>query len=178
MDIGELFRLDANILELVIRASVLYLGLILGFRVLSRREMGSLELSDMLLVVLIADGVQNGLTGEYQSVTGGLVVAATLIGWNYALEALAYRFTFVRNLLSPSQLKLIEKGRMLRRNMRKEFISEDELRSQLRAQGIEDFGEVRLACLEPDGELSVFPFKDKDKDQDRPKAQHRRPPIG
>ena len=152
----QLFRLDVSALELVVRTSIVYLGLLAAIRVVGRREMGSMELPDLLMVVLIADGVQNGMAGEYGSVTGALVVAGTIIGWNYALDALAYRYPPVQRLVRPAPLPVIRDGRMLRRNMRRELISVEELESQLRAQGIEDIHEVRLACLEPEGELSVF----------------------
>ena len=171
VDWNALFRLDTSLVELVVRTSVVYLALIFGFRVLGRREMGALEPTDLLLIVLIADGVQNGMAGEYGSVTGALVVAGTLIGWNWVLDYLSYRSELARRLLEPRQLKLVEHGRMVRRNMRREHITEDELRSQLRVEGIEDLGEVKEACLEPDGELSVIKYQD---GEERPKSTGRR----
>ena len=160
VDWGALFRLDAGALELAIRTALVYLALIVAFRALGRRRMGALQMPDLLLIVLIADGVQNGMAGEYTSITGALIVAGTLIGCNWVLDYLSYRFTVMSRLLEPQQLTLVEDGRMLRRNMRREFISEDELRSQLRVEGIEDLSEVKKACLEPDGELSVLKYQD------------------
>src|SRR5690349_1962201 len=83
---GHLFQLDVSALELVLRTSVIYLALLLGLRVVTRREMGSLQLPDLLMLVLLADGVQNGISATYQSVTGALIVGGTLIGWNYLLD--------------------------------------------------------------------------------------------
>ena len=171
VDLDQLFRLDVSGLELVLRTSLVYIGLLTGFRIVARRRMGALAVSDMLIVVLIADGVQNGMSGEYNSVTGAAIVAATLLGWDVLLDALAARSKLVERLLSPSPLKLIENGRMLRRNMRKEFITEEELGSKLRAHGIEDMARVKLACLEPDGELSVV-TRDGQPQQPEPR-QHR-----
>ncbi len=158
IDIGEMLRLDVSAVELAVRTSVIYLLLVTAMRVVTRREMGALELPDLLMIVLIADGVQNGLAGQYQSLTGALIVAGTLIGWNYMLDALAYRFAFFRKLLRPAPLKLVENGRMLRHNMRRELVTVDELHHQLRTHGIEDLRDVKVAYLEPDGELSVITF--------------------
>ena len=160
VDWGALFRLDAGVLELAIRTSVVYLALIFGFRALGRRRMGALQMTDLLLIVLIADGVQSGMAGEYTSLTGAIVVGGTLIGCNWVLDYLSYRFKVVQRLLEPAELKLVEHGRIVRRNLHREYITEDELRSQLRAQGVEDLSEVKEACLEPDGELSVMKYQD------------------
>ena len=155
LNLDEMLRLDVSALSLFVRTSVTYLGLLIALRVITRREMGSFELPDLLLLVLIADGVQNAMAGEYRSVTGGLIVAGTLIGWNYLLDVLTYRFALARRILRPAPLKLVEDGRMLRRNMRRELVTVDELLGHLRVQGIEDLREVKLVYMEADGELSV-----------------------
>ncbi len=155
IDIIELFRLDVSALELVLRVSVIYLTLLVAMRVISRREMGAFEAPELLMIILIADGVTTGMTGEYHSVTGALIVAGTLIGWNYVIDWLIYHVPLVERLLRPSTLKLVENGRMLRRNMRREMVTEEELRSHLRQQGIEDIAQVKFACMEADGELNV-----------------------
>src|SRR5262245_66619458 len=80
----------ANPVELVIRASVMYLLILADFRVF-RRDAGSLSVSDLLVVVLIADAAQNGMAGGYRSLTEGVIVVGTILGWNYALDWLAFR---------------------------------------------------------------------------------------
>jgi uncharacterized membrane protein YcaP (DUF421 family) len=155
VDFGQLFGLDVPVLELVIRSSVIYLVLLAALRIFGRREMGGRDPQDLLVLVVIADGVQNGMAGDYMSITGGIVVALTIFGWTYLLDFLAYHSKFVRTLLEPPPLLLIQNGRIIRRNMRRELISTDELQSYLRTQGIEDVREVREANLEPNGDLSV-----------------------
>jgi hypothetical protein len=71
--------------ELIVRGSLMYRLILAGFRVF-RRDAGSLSVSDLLVVVLIADAAQNGMAGEYKSVTEGVVVVATIFAWNYALD--------------------------------------------------------------------------------------------
>lgn len=155
LDVQQLFALDESGLELIVRTSVLYLGLIAAFRLVGRREASSLELPELLLVVLIADGVQNGLSGDYHSVTGAIFVAATLFFWSYALDALIYNSSVARRLLVPAPLDLVRDGRINRRSLRRELISVDELMSLLREHRIDRVEEVAVAYLESNGELSV-----------------------
>jgi uncharacterized membrane protein YcaP (DUF421 family) len=150
-----MFELDVSALELIARTTVIYLLLVFAMRFLARREAGSLELPDLLMVVLIADGVQNGMSGAYESVTGAIIVGGTIIGWNYLLTMLMYRFGPVRRLLRPSPLHVVEHGAFIRRNMRKEFITADEITSMLRSQGVFDVREVESAQLEADGQISI-----------------------
>jgi uncharacterized membrane protein YcaP (DUF421 family) len=171
---GELFAFDVNPVALFVRTSLVYLVLVLGMRVITRRQLGALALPDVLLIVLIADGVQNGMSGDYSSVSGAVIVAGTLLFWNYALDALSYRVPFIRRLLQPEPLKLVQDGRMLKRNMRQELVTEDELRNNLRVHGITDLAEVETVCLEPDGELSVIKKKHGGQTEDGEQEQGRR----
>lgn len=155
IDWEKLFIPNTSLLELVIRGSVMYLLLLAALRVLVRRHVGSMSLMDLLLMVLIADAAQNAMADEYRSISEGVVLCATLIGWNYLFDWLAYRYSAFEKLLEPPPLPVIRNGRMLRRNMRAEFITEDELLSHLRQQEVQDVREVRSACLEPDGGLSI-----------------------
>jgi uncharacterized membrane protein YcaP (DUF421 family) len=150
-----MFELDVSALELFLRTTIIYLLLVFAMRFLARREAGSLELPDLLMVVLIADGVQNGMSGAYETVTGAIIVGGTIIGWNYVLTMLMYRFDVVRGLLRPSPLHIVEHGTLIRKNMRKEFITADEITSMLRSQGVFDLSEVESAQLEADGQISI-----------------------
>ena len=94
--------------------------------------------------------------GDYQSITGGIVLVATIVAWSYALDVVAWRFPSMCRFLRPAPLRLIREGEMLRKNMRREFITEEDLTSMLREQGIQDIHQVRDAFLEADGQLSVI----------------------
>ncbi len=156
VDLAELFRLSMPLAEIVLRASAVYVFLFLIFRFVIRRDVGSVDIADVLLLVLVADASQNAMAGEYTTVTDGLVLVSTLIGWNVLLDWLAFRYPAVRRLVEPSSLPLVRHGRLLRRNLRREFITEEELFALLREQGVEDIAQVKLACLEPDGNFSVI----------------------
>ena len=169
-DWGAVFGFDENPLELFVRTTIIYLTLIGAMRVLGRRELGSLQIPELLLVVLIADGVQNGMAGGYSTVPGALVVGGTLVGWNYAIIQAIHRFEGLRHLLHPPPLPLIADGHMLRQNMRKELVTSDELQQMLRVQGIEDIKAIKSAYLESDGELSVIKHEP---GEDRPPKRKR-----
>jgi uncharacterized membrane protein YcaP (DUF421 family) len=154
IDWREMWLPTGSLLAIVIRGSVMYLGLVVLFRVL-RRDAGSLSLADLLLVVLIADASQNGLAGGYQSLTEGIVLVATIAGWSYALDWLCFRFKAFERLLQPPPLMLVRDGVMLLRNMRRELITADELRSQMRQHGIARIEDVLSCYLEPDGQISM-----------------------
>jgi len=141
--------------ELVLRASVMYFLILAGFRVF-RRDAGSLSVSDLLVVVLIADAAQNGMAGEYKSLTEGGIIVATIFAWNYTLDWLAYRSRFVYWLPHPPSLLLIRDGQILHRNLRSQLITKDDLLEQLREQGVDDLRGVKKCFLEGDGRMSVI----------------------
>lgn len=159
IDWRSVFVPSLSILEVVFRGSLIYLFLFLVLR-LSRRSAGTIGISDLLVVVLIADAAQNALGSEYKSVTEGVVLVLTIFGWDYLLDWLGYRFPALRPLLRPAALLLIKDGKMLKANLRKEMIAEDELIGELREQGVEDFSKVKYSYMESDGHISVVKMKD------------------
>jgi len=159
IDWHQMFVPSGSVLELIVRGSVMYLLILAGFRIF-RRDAGSLSVSDLLVVVLIADAAQNGMAGEYRSLTEGVVIVATIFAWNYALDWLAYRSRFVYWLLHPPSLLLIRNGQIQRRNLRSQLITKDDLLEQLREQGVEGVDRVKACFLESDGRMSVIREQD------------------
>ncbi|MBJ2154356.1 DUF421 domain-containing protein [Variovorax sp. IB41] len=153
--LSELFRLEMPSWHMVLRGTVVYWFLLLVFRFLLRRDVGSLGVADLLFVVLIADASSNAMQGEYKTVTDGLVLIATLVGWNYLLDWGSYHSPVVARLIEPPPAPLVKHGRIVHRTLRRQLITVDELMSKLREKGVHDLSEVRLAMLESDGELSV-----------------------
>jgi uncharacterized membrane protein YcaP (DUF421 family) len=134
----------------------MYLGLVLVMRFLLRRDIGSLSMPDVLFVVLVADASQNAMAGEYKSVADGLVLVGTLVAWNLGLDWLSFRFAAFRRFIEPRALPLIVDGKWQRQNLKKEWITTEEVLSKLRGAGIDDIGLVRRAVLEASGELGVI----------------------
>lgn len=156
VDWSELFGLSVPPLELIVRGSALYLFLLLIFRVVIKRRIGSIGIADILVLVIISDASQNAMAGEYRTVTDGFILISTIIGWNYAFDWAAFRFPRLQKLLEPPPLLLVQDGRVLWRNLRLEYVSEQELRGKLREQGVDDPREVAKAYLETDGQISVI----------------------
>lgn len=136
MDWGELFGLSVSPLEWIVRGTAMYLFLFMLFRVVVKRRVGSIGMADILVVVIIADAAQN-----------------MLIDW------LTYRVPKLQSILEPPPLLLIDNGRVLRRHLRHEFVSETELKTKLREHGVTDPAEVAKAFMEPDGEVTVLKKK-------------------
>lgn len=143
-------------LELFIRGTAVYWFLFLLFRFVLRRDVGSIGIADILLLVLIADAAQNAMASEYRSVSDGFTLIGTLLFWNWLMDFLSFRFPCVERMLAGPKLCLVRDGRMLRRNMRKEYITEEELMSQLRLNEVTELSEVRRAYMESDGKISVL----------------------
>lgn len=169
MDWKSLFSFDIPIGEIIVRGSITYIALFTLLRVVLKRQAGSLGMTDLLLITLIADASQNAMAGEYRSVPAGIALVSTIIFWTYAFDWLGYKSTWFNRLIEPSPLPLIRDGKMLRRNMRQELITEEELLSQLREQGLDDVGKVKQAFMESDGHISVVEYKQKHSKQDNRK---------
>jgi uncharacterized membrane protein YcaP (DUF421 family) len=161
IDWGSIFTPTVNLLELVIRGTIVYLVLFVFLRIL-RREAGAIGMSDLLVVVLIADAVQNAMGSKYESITEGIVLVGTIMFWNYTLDWLAYKFPEFRRLVRPKPLLLIKNGILIRRNLQKEMITREELMSQLREHGVEEIKGVKACYLEGDGQMSVVTNEQKD----------------
>ena len=156
IDWQGLFGLSVSPWELVIRGTAVYWFLVLLFRLVLRRDAGSVGLADILLLVIIADAAQNAMAGEYRTITDGFILIATIAAWNKLIDELSFRYATVRRLFEPEEVPLVRNGRIYWRNLRRERIAEAELMAKLREQGVEDVKEVKAAYFEPDGKISVI----------------------
>ena len=156
VDWAGMFGLSVPPLEIVIRGSAMYLFLFLMFRVVVRRRVGAVGMADILVLVIVADAAQNGMSGEYKSVTDGAILVGTILAWDMLIDWLNYRVPALRNWLEAPPLLLVRDGRMLHRNLRHEFVTEEELEAKLRQKGVKDVSEVAEARMESDGEISVI----------------------
>ena len=154
----EIFIPNVSIAETIIRGSLVYLFLFFLLRVVLKREAGNVGVTDLLVVVLLADASQNAMAVDYKSITNCIILVTTIIAWSYILNWFGYRFPRFQRFINPPALTLVKNGRILYRNMRKELITEDELMSQLRQQGISSVSDVKAAYMEGDGHISVIPY--------------------
>jgi uncharacterized membrane protein YcaP (DUF421 family) len=156
LDWGAIFGLSLSPWELMIRGTAMYLFLFLLFRVVIRRRIGAVGMADILILVIIADAAQNGMSGEYRSVTEGAILIGTIIGWNVLIDWLNYRVPALQGWFEAPPLLLVHNGRVLHRNLRHEFVTEEELKTKLREKGVDDIRQVAKAHMEPDGSVSVI----------------------
>jgi uncharacterized membrane protein YcaP (DUF421 family) len=170
----ELFRLSVSPIELLVRGSAMYWFLFLLFRFVLRRDTGSLAIADVLLLVLIADAAQNGMSGDYRSITDGFILVGTIAGWNLLVDWLGFHFKPLRHLLEPPELQLVRDGRILHANMRRELMTREDLMSKLRENGFEQLSEVKAAYMEGSGEISVL--RAEGAAQPKPRAARARKP--
>lgn len=166
----NMFVPSASLPELFLRGTLMYV-FILGLMRAFRREAGSLSVPDLLVIVLVADAAQNGMSADYRSVTEAAVLVGTIFLWNYVLDWLSYRFPAFARMLHPAPLPLIREGRVQRRAMKAELMTMDELRSQLREHGVTDPSEVKRCVIEPDGHLSVLKYDEAKSAQQPPDRQ-------
>lgn len=167
----NLFVPSESLVELFLRGSLMYLFILALMRVF-RREPGTLSIPDLLVVVLVADAAQNGMSADYRSVTEAFVLVGTIFLWDYALDWLAFRSRAMHRLLHPAPLPLVEDGKILRRNLRFELLTVDDLLSQLRELGVNDVREVKRSFIESDGHLSVIKYVPAEQPQRQPKRNN------
>lgn len=159
IDWHAVFVPTVGLAELFIRISAMYLGILVAMRVL-RRQKGALHTADLLVLIIVADAAQNGMSADYTSLTEGFVLVGTIFLWDYVLDTLAFRFKFFHRLLHEPPLPLVKDGKLQRNNMRKEMLTKDDVMEQLREHGIDDVSRVKQCCLESDGHFSMIKFEE------------------
>jgi uncharacterized membrane protein YcaP (DUF421 family) len=159
LDWARIFLPTVPVLEIVIRGTAMYLVLFVLLRVTLKRIGGMISLGDILMVALVAAAVQNSIARDNQSIADGVLLVGTVTFWSYTLDWLGHRSVRFQRFYNPPALLLVQNGRMLHRNMRQELITEDELLSQLRRNGVKNLAEVKEAYMEGDGSITVIERK-------------------
>jgi uncharacterized membrane protein YcaP (DUF421 family) len=159
-DWENVFLTELPVIEIFVRATVLYFVVFLIMRGTLRRTAGQLSMLDFIFVLLVANGAADAMTGGATSVMSGVIIVLTIVAWNYVLNSLSYRIPLLERLVSPPPLRVVDNGKMLRRNMRREFLTEEELMAQLREEGVDDIAKVKAAHIEGDGNISVIVHED------------------
>lgn len=152
---SEMFAFSAPVFELVIRGTIMFLVLFTLLRVVGKREAGVHSLTDLLVVVLVAQAAAHGMSTESRSIADSTVLIATILLWSVALDAIAYRWRPLGRLLKPAPSALVMDGVINQRALRREFMSRDELMAELRLHGVTDPSTVKRAYLEANGMISI-----------------------
>jgi uncharacterized membrane protein YcaP (DUF421 family) len=151
----KLFIFTVSPFALFLRGTIVYLLIFILMRIL-RREPGTVGIADLLMVVLIADASQNAMSNEYTSVLDGIVLILTIVFWNYAIDWITLHVRSVERFTYPDPIPLVRSGRMNVSNMRRQFVTPEQLRSMLREHGVDDISKVKAAFLEGSGHVSVI----------------------
>ncbi|HET7677855.1 MAG TPA: YetF domain-containing protein [Candidatus Limnocylindrales bacterium] len=156
-EINAPFDLPSDLLGVAIRVAVVYLFLLVVLRVAGKKEIGQLTLFEFIVILVIADAVQNSMVGSNQTIWGGLVAVVVLLALDKAFSGLQERFPAFSRFVEGEPTLLVRDGEVLRQSLRREGITVDELEQALRSHGLAELGQVRLAVLETDGTISVVP---------------------
>lgn len=142
---------------IVVRSLVVYVALFAGLRLMGKRELGQMTVFDLVVILLIANAVQNAMVGPDTSLPGGLIAAAVLLVANRLVAMLRLRSEFWGRLLEGTPTVLVHDGQYLDANLRKEAIDRDEIDTAIREHGMDSVAAVKLAVLEIDGTISIVP---------------------
>lgn len=144
-------------MDLVLRAAFVFGLIFLITRVIGRRELGKLEPFDLIMLVVIGDLVQQGVTQSDNSLTGVLLVIATICLLTVFVSLLGFKFPRLRPWLGGEPLVLVEDGRIIEENLRRQRLTVEEVAQQARLQQIAHLEDVRFAVLETTGDISFIP---------------------
>lgn len=153
--------------NLITRAVVVYIAILILMRISGKREMGHMGVIEFVTVLLISNAVQNSMNAGDNSLVGGLVLAASLVFLSMGFSAIAFRSGFFSRVFEGTPTLLINKGKLIPKNMRSERMRESEVRVLLRKQGIHHYAEVAIAILEADGTLSITKIGDLKMDSEK-----------
>ncbi|HVX29723.1 MAG TPA: YetF domain-containing protein [Nitrolancea sp.] len=143
--------------EIVLRTSVVYIALLIGIRVAGKRELGQMSPFDLVVVLVIANAVQNAMVGSDTSLTGGLLAAFVLLLVNWIVGRLRLHIPWLERDLTGHATLLVNNGHFIESNLRREGVDEDEVYMAMREHGVDKIDQVEIAILEIDGTISIVP---------------------
>jgi uncharacterized membrane protein YcaP (DUF421 family) len=155
IDWSGLFIPQNPLAEILLRGTLIYLLLFVVLRFFLNRQAGAVGIPDLLVVVLIVEATTDAL-GRNESITEAALLVATVMAWSYGLQWICFHVPWLEFLIASPRVKLVENGKVLRRNMRRELVTDDELMALLRSQGIDDVKAVKAAYIEGSGDISVI----------------------
>jgi uncharacterized membrane protein YcaP (DUF421 family) len=143
--------------DIVLRAAFLFAFIFLLTRIVGRRELASLEPFDIILLVVTGDLIQQGVTQSDNSVTGAVLAVTTMAVLTVAVSYVSFRSRRARRILEGEPILLVDDGRVLEANLRRERITVGELYEAFRENNVESLSDVRWAVLENGGQISIVP---------------------
>jgi uncharacterized membrane protein YcaP (DUF421 family) len=146
-------------MDIAVRGVVLFLFMYLLTRVIGRRELSSFQPFDLILLIVLGDSIQQGLTQDDYSVTGAFIAIGTIAALQVLTSWSAFRFPWLRRLLDGHPIVLVEDGKVIERNLRRERLTMDDIAEQARSNQIASIQDVQWAIFEPSGTISFLEKK-------------------
>jgi uncharacterized membrane protein YcaP (DUF421 family) len=143
-------------MDIALRGIVLYAFLIFLMRVVGRRELSSLSAVDLVLLIVLGDAIQQGLTQDDYSVTGAIIAISTLGTMQVLTSYVSFRFRRARDVLEGKPIVIVEDGKVIERNIVRERMTDEEIAEEMRTQQIGSFDEVAWGILESNGAISFI----------------------
>jgi uncharacterized membrane protein YcaP (DUF421 family) len=151
------FHLETSGFEIAARTLVIYLALLAALRLAGKREIGQITTFDLVVILLVANAVQNAMVGPDTSLTGGLISAGVLIAANHIVALVRERIPWLRRAVEGTPAVLINNGEFVMANLRRESLDPDEVMMAIREHGVDKLEDVKMAILEVDGSISIVP---------------------
>jgi uncharacterized membrane protein YcaP (DUF421 family) len=143
-------------MDITLRGAALFLFMYLLTRVIGRRELSSLQPFDLILLIVLGDTIQQGLTQDDYSVTGAVIAVGTIAGLQVLTSWSTFRFPRLRRVLNGHPIVLVQDGRVIEKNLRRERLTVDDLTEQARANQVASLEDVQWAIFEPSGSISFI----------------------
>lgn len=156
-----MFHIAVPAWQIVARTVVVYGAVLVGLRLAGKRELGQMTVFDLVVVLLIANAVQNAMVGPDTSLIGGVIAAAILLMCNWLVAALRLRGGVWGRLIEGTPTVLISDGHLVEPHLRRERVDADDIEMVLREHGVPSIADVKLAVLETDGSISIVPMSAK-----------------
>ncbi len=157
MSVADVFGIHAPFLQIIYRSAIVFVAIIVGMRITGARQLGQMTPFDLVLVLLIANAVQNAMVGTDTTIFGGLAAAGTLLVANRGASLVADRLPFLRRALEGQPILLLHDGQLLEPHVRAAGLSDDLVLQAIREHGFDSAAAVKAAILEVDGTISIVP---------------------
>lgn len=152
---GELWTLQTEWWNYVLRPLIVYLALLTLFRLLGKKQIGEISPFDLILLLVISESVSNALTGGDNSVLAGIITAASLIAISAIFDRVAFHSGKMEKILEGEPRVIVANGKILEHVRHQEKITHQELQESFRSHGIEDISQIKIAVIESNGKISI-----------------------
>lgn len=157
-------------MDIVLRATVMFVVLVFLLRLLGKRELAEVSPFDLVVLIVLGDLIQQGITHNDFSLSGATLAIFTFAFWSLVLSWMSYKWRAAEKVLEGTPLVLVQNGKLLEKNLKEDRLTKAELESEMRNSGIAHIGDVAWAILEPQGKIS---FIGRQKSEGGPKDDER-----